>query len=186
MRLRRRRRPGTVRDMRASSALLAAALLCLSHGPALAAPAPGSAAAPAQVIVKGEDGHTVTLGVHDLDALPQATAGFTHEGKSFSFHGPPLAEVLKRVGAPLGPDMRGPALSDVVILTAADGYVVTLALSDLEPSIRADSIILADATADGSPLGADGPLRLVVGGDLKPARSARSIVSIEVRRLRAP
>lgn len=158
-----------------------AALLLAS---ALAAAPAGGAAAPATLTVTGEDGKTLTLDARALDALPQANATITHEGKTASFRGPLLYEVLKKAGAPLGKDMRGPALSDVVILTAADGYVVTLALSDLEPSIRPGKIILADAAADGAPLGADGPFRLVVDGDLKPARSERGVVSIVVRRLR--
>ena len=127
----------------------------------------------------------VVLTLKDLAALPQEAASITHEGKTAAFKGPLLTEVLKRVGAPLGPALRGPALSDVVIVTASDGYTVALALSDLEPSIRPGKAVLADAMADGAPLGADGPLRLVVDGDLKPARSARNVIAIELRRLRA-
>ena len=122
----------------------------------------------------------------DLNSLPRASATITHEGKTYGFKGVLLADVLKRVNAPLGKDLKGPALSDVVIVTAKDGYTVALALSDLEPSIRSATVILADATAQTLPLGdKDGPFRLVVDGDLKPARSARNVVSIEVRRLRA-
>ncbi len=142
-------------------------------------------ASPATVAVTGEDGRTLTLSAHDLDALPQASATISHEGKTFGFKGALLYDLLSKAGAPLDKAMRGPALADVVLVTAADGYRVALALSDLEPSIRPGKIILADATAEGAPLGKDGPFRLVVDGDLKPARSARNVVSIEVRRLSA-
>ena len=162
-------------------------ILCIALGVAVLAVAPSARAeaAPAALSVTGEDGKVVVLTVKDLAALPQEAASIAHEGKTTGFKGPSLTEVLKRVGAPLGPALRGPALSDVVIVTASDGYTVALALSDLEPSIRPGKAILADAMADGAPLGADGPFRLVVDGDLKPARSARNVIAIELRRLRA-
>ncbi len=168
--------------MKASPLFLAPLFLAL----AALALAPAAHAAPSTVAVTGEDGKTLTLSAQDLDALPQASAAISHEGKTYGFRGALLGEVLKKAGAPLGTAMRGAALSDVVIVTAADGYVVTLALSDLEPSIRPGKVILADATAEGAPLDKDGPFRLVIDGDLKPARSERSVVSIEVRRLRGP
>jgi len=171
--------------MKASPLLFALAALALPPA-GQAAPATVPAAVPAAVTVTGEDGKILTLGVRDLDALPQASATISHDGKIYGFKGALLYDVLRKAGAPLDKEMRGAALSDVVILTAADGYVVTLALSDLEPSIRPGKIILADATAEGAPLDKDGPFRLVIDGDLKPARSERSVVSIEVRRLRGP
>ena len=163
--------------MKASLLLLAVAAAALCSA---------ARAAPTVVVVTGEDGRSLSFGVQDVDALPQASATISHEGKTYGFRGALLYEVLKKAGAPLDAAMRGPALSDVVIVTAADGYMVTLALSDLEPSIRPVKVILADATADGSPLGADGPFRLVIDGDLKPARSERNVVAMEVRRLRGP
>ncbi len=163
--------------MKASLLLLAVAAAALCSA---------ARAAPTVVVVTGEDGRSLSFGVQDVDALPQASATISHEGKTYGFKGALLYEVLKKAGAPLDAAMRGPALSDVVIVTAADGYMVTLALSDLEPSIRPVKVILADATADGSPLGADGPFRLVIDGDLKPARSERNVVAMEVRRLRGP
>jgi hypothetical protein len=159
-----------------------ALLLFLALAPLATASA--ALAAPAVVTVTGEDGKTLALSAQDLDALPQASASIRHDGKTYGFKGALLYEVLKKVGAPLEKEMRGAALSDVVVLTATDGYTVTLALSDLEPSIRPGKIILADSTAEGAPLDKDGPFRLVIDGDLKPARSERNVVAIEVRRLR--
>ncbi len=169
------------------TAALPLVLALLAAAPALAGPAIKSDHwDSASFVLTGEDGKTQTVSALDLNSLPRASATITHEGKTYGFKGVLLADVLKRVNAPLGKDLKGPALSDVVIVTAKDGYTVALALSDLEPSIRSATVILADETAQTLPLGdKDGPFRLVVDGDLKPARSARNVVSIEVRRLRA-
>jgi hypothetical protein len=150
---------------------------------ALLAAAPAAYAQAPSVTLVGEDGVSKVIPLKDIATLPQLSAAISHEGKTYGFKGPLLSDVLKAVNAPLGKDMRGPALSDVVIVTAADGYVVALALSDLEPSVRATKVLLATAMADGAPLAKDGPFRLVVDGDLKPARSERNVVKIELRRL---
>jgi DMSO/TMAO reductase YedYZ molybdopterin-dependent catalytic subunit len=152
---------------------------------ALAAPAVAQTS-PAAVIVKGEAGQVVTLTAADLAALPQGRVSLSHNGATVALEGARLDAVLAKAGAPLGPAMRGPALSDVVLVKAADGYRIVLALSDVDPAVRPEAavgpVILA-TTADGKPLGKDGPFRLAVGGDLKPARAARTVVEIDVLRL---
>ena len=51
---------------------------------------------------------------------------------------------------------------------------------------RANRIIVADR-GDGSPLGAkEGPFKLVIEGDLRPARAARNLTAIRVIRLAGP
>jgi hypothetical protein len=68
-----------------------------------------------------------------------------------------------------------------VVATGRDGYRAALALAEADPGMRTAPTIVADR-ADGAPLSAEGPLRLVVAGDLRPARSVRMLVSLEVRR----
>jgi hypothetical protein len=49
--------------------------------------------------------------------------------------------------------------------------------------MRETHIILADK-ADGKALGAeDGPYRLIIGGDKRPARSARQVIAVELKSL---
>jgi hypothetical protein len=158
-----------------AAAAAAAALAALSVQPS-----------PATVIIKGEAGQSVTLTAADLDALPQAAVTLSHDGRSFTLTGARLDAVLAKVDAPLGKGLHGPALADVILVKASDGYRVALSLGDVDPAVRPEAlfgpVILADRD-DGKPLGKDGPFRLAVGGDLKPARSARSVVEIDVLRL---
>jgi hypothetical protein len=161
-------------------------LLVLALVTALSASAAAHAddGAAGRLVVVGEDGEAATLSAQDLAALPHIDASVAHDGRIEAFSGVLLSDLLKRVNAPLGKDLRGPALSDVVIVTASDGYTVALALSDLEPSIRPTRVILADRSGAGAPLDAkEGPFRLVVDGDLKPARAARGVIRVELRRL---
>lgn len=133
----------------------------------------------------GEAGQVVSLAPADIAALPHVALKVQVEGKAVAFGGAPLSSILARVGAPYGPALRGPALADVVIIKARDGYTVALALAETDPAFRKDQVILADS-ADGASLpDTAGPYRLVVEGDLRAARSARMVVSIEVRRLSA-
>jgi hypothetical protein len=134
------------------------------------------------VSLKGADGQAVSLSAAEIAALPHVSFSIKQHDQTHAFSGPLLSTLLAKVGAPSGPALKGPELATVARVTAADGYQVVLALSDIDAGVRPERTILADQE-DGAPLKADGPLRLVVEGDLKPARSARSVVSVEVLRL---
>ena len=119
----------------------------------------------------------------EFAALPHQSVSVIWHGQGATFEGVPLADLLERVGAPRGEAMRGPALASVVIVTADDGYRVVLGLAEAERTINVNRIIIADRQA-GRPLaGNDGAFRLVIEGDLKPARSARQVRRIEWRHL---
>jgi hypothetical protein len=146
---------------------------------------PGFAVAQ-DLVLKGLAGQSVTLTQAELTAMPHVTLTVSVEGKTHTYAGVPLTQLLARVGAPSGKALKGADLSDVVIVTAKDGYAVALALAETDPLVRKDQIILADA-ADGAPMPEGlGPYRLVVEGDQRGARLARMVVSIEVRQLAHP
>jgi len=144
--------------------------------------ASGTAAAQDLKLI-GLDGQIVILTPDQVAAMPHVTLTVTVEGKTATYRGVPLTRLLVRVGAPTGKDLRGPALRDVVLVSARDGYGVALALAETDPLIRGDQIILADA-ADGAPLPDTlGPYRLVIQGDQRGARLARMVTQIELRKL---
>ncbi len=122
-----------------------------------------------------------TIAAADLADLPRRTLSLTAHGETHVYEGPTLASVLERLDAPLGQRLRGEALKTFVVVRAADGYVVVFSLAEIDPAMRPTAVILAD-TADGAPLSAEeGPLRIVVEGDARPARSVRQVTAIELR-----
>jgi hypothetical protein len=67
---------------------------------------------------------------------------------------------------------------------AGDGYQVVFSLGELDPALAGRDIIVAD-TADDKPLpDTQGPLRIVVPGDSRPARSVRMLERLQVVRVR--
>ena len=155
---------------------------------ALAALAAGLVAAtgPSTLSVKGDSGQTATLSLADLAALPRETASATagHEGPAHVYEGARLTDVLRAVGAPLGPRLhRGPVM-DVVIATGADGYRAVLSLVEADPGSHPPARIIVADKVDGHALDPkEGPLRLVVDGDLRPMRSVHNLSAIEIKRL---
>jgi hypothetical protein len=113
--------------------------------------------------------------------MPHATAVLPNEhGAARHCDGVPLTVLLESVGAPTGKALHGPALADLVVVGAGDGYRVVLGLAETDPGVRPEKILLADR-CEGAPLGAnEGPFRLVVEGDLRPVRSARMVTAIRV------
>ena len=130
----------------------------------------------------GADGNIQTLSAADLAAMPHVVLTVKQHGQAHAFEGVLLGEVAARAGAAQGKAIHGPELATVIRVSAGDGYQVVLGLAETDPGTRADRVILADR-ADGAALKEDGPFRLVVEGDLRPARSARNVVKIEVLRL---
>jgi hypothetical protein len=160
------RRPDRLRLV--AAALVAAVLL---------APALGFAQT---LTLKGSDGMEKRLSVQDLAAMPHVNINYAIHGKAGAYAGVPVSALTALVGAPQGEALRGRAVADVLVVTAADGYRVSLSLAETDPAMRADPVIVADQV-DGHPLGAgDGPFRLIVAGDKRPARCARDIQTLQL------
>jgi hypothetical protein len=132
--------------------------------------------------LQGADGAKAELSAADIAALPHVSVQ-SHGRDASAYQGVPLGALLAKVGAPQGEALRGPAMRLIVVAKGSDGYAAVLALAETDPAFRTDQVIVADRRADGPLKPDEGPFRLVVGGDLRPARSVRSVSRIEVRRV---
>jgi hypothetical protein len=138
----------------------------------------------ASISVSGEDGKTQHFDLAALAQLPQHNVHAEAHGKAVACSGPNLIDLLGAVGAPAGEALRGKNLALYVRVGAADGYRAIFALAELDPGFRSD-VPIVTASCDGSVLDAkDGPFRLVVPGEKRPARWVRQVTAIEL--LRAP
>ena len=147
-----------------------------------AAATPTVSAAPATLSLTGDVAQELHLTAADLKALPRTTltAMDAHEKQTHRFEGVTLAELLKRAGVPAGENLRGKSMTLCVVAAASDGYHAVFSLSELDASIGDETVLVAD-TVDGQPIPAgQGPLRLVVPSDKRPARWVRMVQTLTV------
>jgi hypothetical protein len=125
----------------------------------------------------------LVLKVADLKAMPRTTVNVhnEHSKADETYVGVRVADVLTKMGAPIGKELRGAALSGYLVATGSDGYVAVIALAEADPTFHSGEVIIAD-TMNGQPLDAkSGPFKLVVTEDKRPARWVRNLVSIELK-----
>jgi DMSO/TMAO reductase YedYZ molybdopterin-dependent catalytic subunit len=139
----------------------------------------------AKLTIAGDVATPLTLTKADLAKLPRTSVTVKGEGdEQNTYEGVLLYDVLKQAGAPFGKQLMGKALASYILAEAHDGYQVVYTLTELDPSFTDNKIIVAD-TVNGKPLFQyQGPLRLVVPGEKKAARSLRMLEKITVVRLR--
>ena len=135
------------------------------------------------IALSGLAGEKLQLSAADIAALPHQPVTLQLEGKTEACDGVPLSQILAKVGAPQGKALRRPEMADVVLVGAADGYHVALALAETDPVMRGDKVFLADRCGGAAMTAPEGPFRLVVLGDGRPARSARQVTSITLLRV---
>ena len=153
----------------------------------LCAPANAFAqASPAVALrVSGEVPDHLELSVADIAAFPRQTIRVTDDkGAQVEYGGVPVAEILKKAGAPLGKELKGPNLAVGLVARAPDGYRVLFTLTEFDPAFSDRVILLADRR-DGKPLDSrEGPLRFIVPGDKRHARWIRGVTAIEAMRVK--
>lgn len=126
------------------------------------------------------DGTSATLTAVQITSLPHVTVNVKDHDTPAQFEGVPLAAVLNLAGVQLGTSMRGPRMTEALLVEAADGYKVVFALAEIDPDFATREILLADKR-DGKPLDAkEGPFRIVAPGDKRPARWIRQITSMKI------
>jgi len=161
--------------MRTLTALLCGALLAAQTAPEKSG----------KLAVDGDVAKPITLTLADLAKMPHETATLSEpDGTKVAYDGVPLLEILKKAGVPFGKEMRGKALAGYLLAGASDGYQVVFSLGELDPATGPTHVIVADHH-DGQPLtGKQGPIRLVVSTDKRPARSVRMLETLHVVMLR--
>lgn len=135
--------------------------------------------------VAGDVGTPLALTATDLEVMTRTKVEVKDEdGRTVTYEGVLVGEILKRAGATLGGDLRGNAMTTYVLASASDGYQVMFSLAELDPAFSNSRIIVADSI-DGKPLFAyQGPFRIVSPGDTRPARSIRMLQRLDVVRLK--
>src|SRR6516162_8059017 len=133
-----------------------------------------------QIAVQKESGVPVKITAAEIAALPHQEVTLEDHGKTVRFGGVPLRLVLEKGGITLGDSLRGKRLSSCLLVEAADGYGVVIALPELDPGFTDRVILLADQ-ADGHPLDSkEGPFRIVVPGEKRMARWVRQVTTLKV------
>jgi DMSO/TMAO reductase YedYZ molybdopterin-dependent catalytic subunit len=102
------------------------------------------------------------------------------DGKDHTYTGVLLSAILQKAGATMGKDLKGENLTKYATIKASDGYQVVFALAELDKDFTDRQIILA-TKIDGQLLAlADGPFRVIVEGEKKPARCIKQVTGIKV------
>jgi hypothetical protein len=149
---------------------------------AMPAAAPVAVSAQASVAphveLRGAAGQWRIVTDSDLAALPRVEVKASAHEVSGTFSGARLSDLLHLVGMPGGDSLRGQALAQYVLVEAADGYRVAFSIAELSPGFTDKLVLLVDKK-DGAALTAgDGPFRLVVPDEKRPARWVRQVMRI--------
>lgn len=159
-------------------------LVLLSLLLALIAPrgAAQTASAPAVLKIGGGVTTPLTLSLADLKGMPRKTLKVInpHDKKTEVYEGVLLSDLFQKAGAPMGHQLRGSAMTTYVAAEGSDGYRVIFSMAELDSDFADSDAIVAD-TLDGAPLGAnEGPFKLVVPHDKRPARWVRMLQSLTI------
>lgn len=135
----------------------------------------------ASIKISGEVTNPLTINVDELHKFDQTTVTRKdHDGHDHIYTGVVLADILKKAGATLGPELKGKNLTKYLLITASDNYQVVFTLAELDKAFTDRKIILA-GQVDGKPLpSGEGPFRIIVQDEKKAARCIREVITIQV------
>lgn len=136
----------------------------------------------ATIKVTGEVTTPLDLKLPDLQQFKQIEVKRKdRDGSDHTYTGVVLADILQKAGATLGKELTKENLAKYVLVEASDGYRVIFGLAELDKAFT-DRLIIVATLVDGKPLDArDGPFRIIVQDEKKPARCIKQVTSIKIQ-----
>jgi len=132
-----------------------------------------------QLTVQTETGKQTVLSKTDIEALPHVK--ITTQGPdSSSYDGVALKAVLEKAGVEFGHSLRGKRMASCLLVEAADGYRVVIALPELDADFTDKQIVLA-FSQNGKPLDTkEGPYRIVIPDEKRMARWVKQVTTLKI------
>jgi hypothetical protein len=133
-----------------------------------------------QLTVQIGDGKPTVLTRADIAALPHVKVSTSASGAAATFEGVALEAVLEKAGVEFGASLKGKRLASYLLVEAADGYRVVIALPELDPAFTDKQVVLA-FLKDGKPLDEkEGPYRIVIPDEKRMARWVRQVTTLKI------
>jgi hypothetical protein len=134
-----------------------------------------------QLTIQTEDGkQNVLQRADDIEALPHTNIMSGAPGAQITYEAVPLLSVLEKGGLNLGETLRGKRMASCLLVEAADGYKVVIALPELDPEFTNKQVALA-YLRDGKPLDEkEGPYRIVIPDEKRMARWVRQVTTLKI------
>jgi hypothetical protein len=137
-----------------------------------------------QLTIQPKAGKQTVLSKADIDSLPHVKVTTHAADASATFEGVALKPLLEKAGVEFGHSLRGKRLASCLLVEAADGYRVVIALPEIDPDFSDKQIVLA-FLQDGKPLDANaGPYRIVIPDEKRMARWVRQVTVLKIADVR--
>ena len=136
----------------------------------------------ASVKISGEVTAPIELKLADMQQFIQTEVTRKDcDGKDHKYTGVILTDILQKAGAIVGKDLTKENLVKYVLVEASDGYQVVFSIAELDKSFT-DRLVILATKIDNKPLDPrDGPFRIIVQDEKKPARCIKQVTSIKVQ-----
>ncbi len=122
----------------------------------------------------------VVLSAAEIAALPHTTVKVNgHDGPA-TFSGVPVSTLLEKAGITFGESLRGKRLASCLLVEAADGYRVVIALPELDPGFTDKQILLVDKRETHPLDDKEGPYRIVIPDEKRMARWVRQVKTLKI------
>jgi hypothetical protein len=133
-----------------------------------------------QLTIQTEIGKLTVLTKADIAALPTTTVTTGSSDAPVTFVGVSVKALLEKAGVGFGEALRVKRLASCLLVEAADGYRVVIALPELDPAFSDRQIVLA-FLRNGKPLDEkEGPYRIVIPDEKRMARWVRQVTTLRI------
>ena len=130
--------------------------------------------------VQAESGKQTVLTRADIESLEHVKVTTGAAGASATFEGVAVRALLEKAGVSFGESMKGKRMASCLLVEAADGYSVVLALPELDPAFTDKQVVLA-FLKNGKPLDdKEGPYRIVIPDEKRMARWVRQVTTLKI------
>jgi len=133
-----------------------------------------------QLTIQTDAGKPVVLERADIEALPHTKVTVGAGDVATTFEGVSLKAVLDKAGVGFGESLKGKRLASYLLVEAADGYRVVIALPEIDPAFTDKQTVLA-FMRNGKPLDEhEGPYRIVIPDEKRMARWVKQVTTLKI------
>jgi hypothetical protein len=133
-----------------------------------------------QLTVQDDTGKKTILAAAEIEALPRIKIATAASGAPTTFEGALLRAVLEKAGIGLGETLKGKRMASCLLVEAADGYGVVIALPEIDQAFTEKQVVLA-FLKDGKRLDEkEGPYFIVIPDEKRMARWVRQVTTLKI------